>query len=215
MKYTIAFTVALLLLGCSGEQKSTSETTTTAAANNVATQEQHTTPKEVTKNVVAPIQKATEKNEAAPVEEAVKENVEEAAQAVVAPVEEAAKEKVEEAVQEAVAPVEKAAKEHVEAAQEVALPGTTGAHEVATAPLFDAEGTFKRKCGGCHGTAGEKPALGKSQIIKGWEATKVLTALKGYKDGSYGGAMKGLMASQVSALSPADMEALADHISKL
>ncbi len=80
---------------------------------------------------------------------------------------------------------------------------------------FDVEGTFKRKCGGCHGASGEKAALGKSQIIQGWETSKSVTALAGYKDGSYGGAMKGLMASQVSSFSQSDIEALAAHISKL
>jgi len=162
MKYTIAFTVALLLLGCSGEQKSTS--TTTTKADKVVAKEKHTAPQEVTKKVVIQEEEVTEKKVAVP---------------------------------------------------EVPLPGTTAVHEVAVVSSFDAEGTFKRKCGGCHGTSGEKPALGKSQIIKGWEATKVLTALQGYKDGSYGGAMKGLMASQVSALSPTDMEALAEYISNL
>ncbi|MEA2112114.1 MAG: c-type cytochrome [Campylobacterota bacterium] len=80
---------------------------------------------------------------------------------------------------------------------------------------FDVAGAFKRKCGGCHGTSGEKAALGKSQVIKGWETSKTLTALTGYKDGSYGGAMKGLMASQVSSFSQSNIEALAEYISKL
>ncbi|MBN2782904.1 MAG: c-type cytochrome [Campylobacterales bacterium] len=70
-------------------------------------------------------------------------------------------------------------------------------------------------CSSCHGQNGEKAALGKSQIIKGWDASKVETALKGYKDGTYGGVMKGLMKSQVNNLSDADIKALGEHISKL
>lgn len=68
------------------------------------------------------------------------------------------------------------------------------------------------KCAGCHGVNAEKKALGKSQVIKGWEAAKVVSALKGYKDGTYGGAMKGLMKGQVAALSDADIEAVAKYI---
>ncbi len=86
---------------------------------------------------------------------------------------------------------------------------------VVAVSSFDAVGTFKRKCGGCHGANGEKAALGKSQIITGWEVVKTAEALNGYKDGSYGGAMKGLMASQVSSLSESDINALAKHISEL
>ena len=70
-------------------------------------------------------------------------------------------------------------------------------------------------CAGCHGANGEKAALGKSQIIKGWDVAKTTAALKGYKDGSYGGAMKGVMKGQVARLSDADIQALAEHISKL
>lgn len=69
-------------------------------------------------------------------------------------------------------------------------------------------------CAACHGAKGEKPALGKSQVIKGWPADKTIAALNGYKDGSYGGAMKGLMKGQVTKLSDADIANLADQISK-
>lgn len=67
-------------------------------------------------------------------------------------------------------------------------------------------------CAGCHGAAGEKAALGKSQVIKGWPVEKTVAALKGYKDGSYGGAMKGVMKGQVARLSDADIDALAKQI---
>lgn len=69
-------------------------------------------------------------------------------------------------------------------------------------------------CASCHGATAEKSALGKSQIIKGWEASKVEAALKGYKDGTYGGAMKGVMKGQVARLSDADIKDLAAQISK-
>ena len=69
-----------------------------------------------------------------------------------------------------------------------------------------------KKCAGCHGASGEKKALGKSEVIKGWEATKTVAALKGYKDGTYGGAMKGLMKGQVASLDDAKIESIAKFL---
>lgn len=71
-----------------------------------------------------------------------------------------------------------------------------------------------KKCASCHGAQGEKPALGKSKIIKDLSAAQITTALKGYKDGSYGGAQKALMKGQVASLNDAQIDALAAHISK-
>ncbi|OHD94987.1 MAG: cytochrome C [Sulfurimonas sp. GWF2_37_8] len=79
---------------------------------------------------------------------------------------------------------------------------------VSGADLFKA-------CASCHGQKGEKPALGKSQIITGWSATKVSAALHGYKDGTYGTAMKSVMKGQVSKLSDAQIQTLSDYISTL
>ena len=71
-----------------------------------------------------------------------------------------------------------------------------------------------KKCASCHGAAGEKVALGKSKIIKDMSAAQITTALKGYKDGSYGGAQKGLMKGQVTSLNDAQISAIAAHIAK-
>lgn len=70
------------------------------------------------------------------------------------------------------------------------------------------------KCAGCHGKNGEKAALGKSAVIANWSVSQVQDALNGYKDGSYGGAMKGMMVGQVKNLSEADITAIAEHIAK-
>jgi cytochrome c553 len=72
-----------------------------------------------------------------------------------------------------------------------------------------------KACSACHGANAEKKALGKSQIIKGWDVAKITAALKGYKDGTYGGAMKAVMKGQASKLSDAEIKAVAEHISKL
>ena len=82
--------------------------------------------------------------------------------------------------------------------------------------LFAADGAgLYAPCAACHGVNAEKAALGKSQVIKGWDAAKIETALNGYKTGSYGGAMKGVMKGQVARLSNDDIKALADYISKM
>ena len=79
--------------------------------------------------------------------------------------------------------------------------------------VLSADGaTLFKKCSACHGANAEKKALGKSQIIKGWKASKTVAALKGYKDGTYGGPMKGVMKGQVAALNDAQIESLAKYI---
>jgi len=69
-----------------------------------------------------------------------------------------------------------------------------------------------KKCVSCHGTNAEKSALGKSQIIKGWDKAQLVASLKGYKNGTYGGAMKAIMKGQVAPYSDADIDAVADYI---
>ena len=70
------------------------------------------------------------------------------------------------------------------------------------------------KCAGCHGADGSKKALGKSMVIKDMSKADFVSALKGYQDGSYGGAMKGLMKGQVNGMDAATMQAIADQIAK-
>ena len=70
------------------------------------------------------------------------------------------------------------------------------------------------KCAGCHGAHGEKKALGKSKIIAEMSKADIVAALNGYKDGSYGGPMKGLMKGQVASLSDADITAISEKIGK-
>lgn len=71
-----------------------------------------------------------------------------------------------------------------------------------------------KKCAVCHGVQGEKAAFEKSKIIKDMSKDQISAALKGYKDGSYGGAQKGLMKGQVSSLTNDQISALAAHIAK-
>jgi cytochrome c553 len=71
------------------------------------------------------------------------------------------------------------------------------------------------KCTACHGQNAEKKALNKSQIIKGWSEEKIVTALDGYKTGTYGGSMKGVMKPQASKLNDSEVKAVAKYISNL
>ncbi len=72
-----------------------------------------------------------------------------------------------------------------------------------------------KKCAGCHGVHGERKAMGKSKVIASMGEDGVKTALHGYKDGTYGGAMKGLMKGQVARLSDAELDSLAKYIATL
>jgi len=70
------------------------------------------------------------------------------------------------------------------------------------------------KCQGCHGSNFEKSALGKSKIVKDFSKKEIISALKGYKDGSYGGQMAEVMKSQVLLLNDDAIKAIANEIKK-
>ena len=93
---------------------------------------------------------------------------------------------------------------------------TLGLIVLASTTLAATDGaTLYKKCAGCHGINAEKKALGKSQVIKGWEETKTVTALKGYKNGTYGSVMKGVMKGQVASLNEDQINSLAKYIATL
>ncbi len=73
-------------------------------------------------------------------------------------------------------------------------------------------GASTAACVGCHGANFEKKAMGKSKVVKDMSKADIIAALKGYKAGTYGGAMKGIMAGQAKSLSDADIAAIADSI---
>ncbi len=69
-------------------------------------------------------------------------------------------------------------------------------------------------CVGCHGADWSKVALGKSKNVAEMSKADIAAALVGYKDGSYGGPMKGLMKGQVDKYSKEELEAFAQTIGK-
>ncbi|QOY54801.1 c-type cytochrome [Candidatus Sulfurimonas marisnigri] len=87
---------------------------------------------------------------------------------------------------------------------------------IGSSALFAADGaSLYNKCAGCHGTTGEKVALGKSKVIANMSEDEINIAINGYKAGTYGGAMKGLMKGQVASLSEDDVKAVSAHIASL
>jgi cytochrome c-type protein NapB len=71
-----------------------------------------------------------------------------------------------------------------------------------------------KACAGCHGANFEKHAMGKSKIVKDMTHAEIETALLGYKHGTYGGPMKGIMKGQVARYSDADLKAVAQTLGK-
>jgi cytochrome c-type protein NapB len=67
-------------------------------------------------------------------------------------------------------------------------------------------------CKGCHGQNFEKKAMNVSKVVKDMSKADIVTSLKGYKAGTYGGNMKGIMAGQVKSLDDAAIEAIATEI---
>ncbi len=75
-------------------------------------------------------------------------------------------------------------------------------------------GVNGKACVACHGANWEKHAMGKSKVVAEMTHADIATALKGYKAGTYGGPMKGVMKGQVAKYSDADLEAFAQTIGK-
>lgn len=78
-----------------------------------------------------------------------------------------------------------------------------------TASAFDDKG-----CTGCHGQNMEKAAMGKAKIIKDLPKAEIEEALKGYKAGTFGGPMKGIMEAQAKKMSDEDIKAFAEKWGK-
>ena len=92
----------------------------------------------------------------------------------------------------------------------------------ADAPVADKSATAQKAsggvdvaaCAGCHGASFEKKAMGVSKIVSEMSGADIVAALKGYKDGTYGGGMKALMKGQVAGLDDAAMEEIGAKFGK-
>lgn len=65
-----------------------------------------------------------------------------------------------------------------------------------------------QKCVACHGKYGELEALKRSKIIAKMSKEDFVSAMRGYRDNTYGGLMKGMMKNQSYMLSDNDIELL-------
>ena len=82
---------------------------------------------------------------------------------------------------------------------------------VAVGALLATSGAYAASiavCAGCHGQNFELAAMGKSKIVKDMSLKEIVESLKGYKAGTYGDTMKGMMMVQVKNLSDSDIEAI-------
>jgi len=84
----------------------------------------------------------------------------------------------------------------------------------ALTSLVSAAEVAAAACKGCHGQNWEKKALGKSKVVAEMSHADIATALKGYKAGTYGGAMKATMTGQVAKYSDEELDAFAQTIGK-
>jgi len=75
-------------------------------------------------------------------------------------------------------------------------------------------GADVKACIGCHGAKLEKNTMVKDKIIINLKKDEIVKALNGYKDGSYGGAMKGVMKGFASKLSDEEIKAIAEEFGK-
>jgi len=187
MKIVLSTVVALFLLGCS--ENNTQHTQEAAKQTVEKTQE---TKQSMTQSVTKAQEALTQK-----------------AQEVSEKVQETTKELATQAKEKAIE-VESVATEVVD--ENLAV--IKAKAQELTQPNIDAAKLFNG-CAACHGKDGSKSALNKSKVIKGWEKSKTVEALKGYQNGTYGGAMKGIMKGQAGKLNDDEINALAEYISKL
>ena len=72
-----------------------------------------------------------------------------------------------------------------------------------------------KACTSCHGADWSKKALGKSKNVAEMTHAAIADSLKGYKAGTYGGPMKGLMKGQVASYDDATIAAVSAYIAGL
>jgi cytochrome c553 len=162
-----------------------------------------------TKETTTPVaEKATEATTPT-VEKTTMEKVKEATANAVEKTKEVAKE-AEKVAGEAIDATKEVAKE----AKEAVSQKVTEVKEAVAQKVAEVSAVDTKACGACHGAEFEKKAMNVSKIVKDMSKEEIITALKGYKDGSYGGNMKGLMKGQLATFDDAKIEAVASQIAK-
>jgi len=70
------------------------------------------------------------------------------------------------------------------------------------------------RCFTCHGSHWEKKALNVSNVVANMSSKDILSALRGYKNDTYGGKMKPVMKSQIKNFSDSDLVKISQFISE-
>jgi cytochrome c553 len=205
--------LSFLMIGCSDNSKKNTEV-------KVGQQSEQATKKPIIKKTSTVTKKSENlTNETKEVGAKVATVVKQSTQIIIKKTKELTKKvKNNEIVQKVVKKVSEGTKALVNVAAESGMmAGGSGMSANATSQKKDSlkEPKLFTKCAGCHGAKAQKHALGVSKIIAGWSAKKIENALHGYKNGTFGGVMKGVMKGQASSLSDNDMKVLANYISKL
>ncbi len=86
---------------------------------------------------------------------------------------------------------------------------------IVEAPSPNASNLYANRCSSCHGINAEKSALNASAVIAQWDSKQIQKALEGYKNGTFGGKMKGIMQAQSKSLSDEEIKLLSDYITTL
>ena len=205
-KILLSSTVAMLLLvGCTEEKKPVAQTTEVAKQTTETVAQ--TTASVSTTNTATP-------TKIADVSKPVVENkVEKAPVVEVKKVEEVKKEEIKTVAN----PEKKEESTQNTQANAVEANNNTAQTEqnVVQEPQGPSGEELFKACASCHGQKAEKEALGKSQVIKGWDKQKIVDAINGYKAGTYGREMKNIMKGQVSNKTDVEIDALATFISNL
>ncbi len=83
--------------------------------------------------------------------------------------------------------------------------------------LIASEGSdLYKQCVACHGIKAEKKALDRSEVIAGWDTSKIEAALQEYRSGNRNvRGMGKLMKGKVAAYSDEEIHAVAEYISAL
>lgn len=76
----------------------------------------------------------------------------------------------------------------------------------------DGKTLYKKKCASCHGINAKKRALNTSKVINTLKKEEITKALFGYKNGSYGGKIKGLKQGLLKSLNEDDIDAISTYI---
>jgi len=195
MKILLSATLALLLLGCSNEQESSSKEELKQSVQKVV--------KIVKKEVETTKKKVVQESDAV-----VKKIVTPLVKKEVTTPKVVKSEKLEKKEPKKIVPKKVVAEKVVVEKKIIKETPKPVVVKIDGAKLF-------AKCVSCHGQNAEKKALNKSNVIQGWSTDKTIAAINGYKDGSYGSSMKGVMKPQVAKLTKAEVQAVAEYISKL